>query len=254
VDSATNPTVSILIPAYNCERFLEATIDSVLAQSFRDWEMILSVDPGSTEATRSLVEKLARKDSRIRWSISSAKGVSANRNHAMDLAQGEYFAFLDADDVWDPRKLEIQLVRMKDHRAGFSCTTFRRLDESSARKGRKISPPRRITYRRLLQQNCILCSSVMVSRDLVGDLRFQELGCEDFDFWLRLLRKSGTPCLGCREDLVYYRIVSGSRGASKWRSLKETWGVWRRQSLSLPSRFGLLGIFTFRSLAKYSRF
>lgn len=246
--------ISVIIPAYNCSEYLTLAVNSVFQQTYPDWEILIAVDPGSTDQTAWLARQLAGDDSRIRVLEPGVRGVAAARNAAIGAASGRYLAFLDADDVWLPRKLQEQLEFMQAGGFAFSCTQFRRLDGRKGIAGRLISTPRRISRLRLLQQNCILCSSVMLdSSAFKFPVRFQEAGCEDFALWLKLLREV-KYCHGLRRDLVRYRISENSRGASKWRSLKETLQVYREDGVIAPARALVLFPFILRGLAKYSRF
>ena len=246
--------VTIVMPLYNCAEYLSATVQSVIAQTNGHWRLNMVVDPKSADDSARMAEAWAAQDSRIQVLYAQAKGVAAARNFGIQNAVGPYLAFLDADDVWLPCKLSEQLRAMHGAAAGFSCTRFRRVDRPGLKCGRLIGLPTRIRYRRLLQQNCILTSTVMIDQRVHPVIQFQDVGCEDFDLWLRLLR-GGRECLGIQQDLVRYRIVPGSRGSSKWRSLRETWQIYR-QSVGL-GRFlasSIMMPFLARNLLKYSRF
>ena len=108
-----NPVVSIITPAYNCEKYIGATIESVLSQTFQDWEMII-VDDCSTDDTESVINPYCQKDSRIIYKkLEVNSGAAVARNTAMSIAKGQYIAFLDSDDLWLPDKLTIQLEFMR---------------------------------------------------------------------------------------------------------------------------------------------
>ncbi len=254
MSSIASPLVSIITPVCNSERFFGATIESVLAQNFSAWEMLCVIDPSSTDQSESIAREVALKDPRVRVLKSAGFGVAAARNSGMHLAKGEYVAFVDSDDLWLPEKLEYQLRQTQASGATFSCTAFRRIDVAGLRLGRKIKVPESISYRRLLEQNCILASSVLLERKFVGNADFPDVGCEDFAFWLKLL-KPGINCLGLPKDMVRYRIVPGSYGSSKWRSLASTWRIYRDQEKLGPLKsLSLLVRFVIRAMDKYSRF
>lgn len=246
--------ISILVPVKDAERFLRSTLLSVRAQTWSDWEAVIVIDSKSRDSSADIAREMAAVDPRFRLYTGSRNGVSNVRNFALDQARGEYIAFLDSDDLWLPNKLEIQLAAMKMANSALSCTSFRRISLDGTRVGRKISPPAQISYRRLLQQNCMLMSSVMVRREAIGLKRFRDMGCEDFAFWLDLLR-DGENGLGLNQDLVRYRIVPNSRGSSKWRSFTESWAVLRAQtSVSLPMQAANLALLGARGAMKYARF
>jgi glycosyltransferase involved in cell wall biosynthesis len=121
--------VSIITPCYNSARFISETIESVLSQTYQNWEMLI-VDDCSTDASYEIVLEYAAKDKRIKaYRMEHNSGAAACRNKAIELSQGEYVAFLDSDDLWLPEKLEKQLQFMQDHNADFSFTEYEHIDE-----------------------------------------------------------------------------------------------------------------------------
>lgn len=247
-------SVSILVPVYNSARFLQRTVASVQAQIYTNWQLLLIVDPKSRDDSEAIAQRLAIADDRISVLQGTHPGVAATRNRGIQAATGSYIAFLDSDDEWLPSKLERQLKFMRENRVRFSCTAFRRISESGERLGRHIAVPGRISYFRLLQQNCVLCSSVILERGLIEDLNFTEQGCEDFALWLRLLKRE-KYCAGLNEPLVRYRIVAGSRGTNHWRTVRECWTIFRDQERLGPLRAApLMGVLIGRALLKHSRY
>lgn len=244
--------VSVVIPVFNAAAFLRATLDSVRAQSHREFEILAVVDPASTDASASILNEIASEEARLRVFCANGFGASAARNLGLDRARGRYVSFLDADDLWLPGKLERQLAWMRERQLNFSATGFRRIDEGGERLGRLLSPPRAITHRRLLKQNSLCCSSVMIDRKRVGRVRFESVGCEDFALWLKLTRE-GFDGFGIPEDLVRYRVVRGSRGSSKLKTAGESWVLLRRSKSFVPALFGF-GEFLARGAVKHARF
>lgn len=241
--------IDIVTPVYNADRFLEQTVHSVMRQTVKDWRLWLVLDSATNDNSLEIVDRLARTDSRVLKCLAPQRGVAAARNHGLDQVRGDAIAFLDADDLWLPTKLERQLEALTT--ADIVCTGHRRIDQHGLRVGRLQLPPEAIDYARLLEQNCILQSSAMVRTSVVGDLRFEERGCEDFVFWLRLL-KQGARCLGLRQDLARYRIVGGSRGSNAWRTLRESFAIQKEFAPHLG--FGLRSRFLWRGCARHWRF
>lgn len=116
--------VSVITPTYNCAKFIGETIESVQAQTYQQWEMII-VDDCSTDNTKEIVDKYIKEDSRIKYfCLKNNSGAAVARTKAMELANGEYMAFLDSDDIWTEEKLKKQLAFMKKHDVAFSCTAY----------------------------------------------------------------------------------------------------------------------------------
>ncbi len=249
-----NPVISVVIPVYNAERFLAATIESLRQQTFSSWEGLIALDPKSQDRSLAIARRLARLDPRLRILHSNGAGAAAARNTGLDAARGDYIAFLDADDLWLPQKLAFQVAAMIAGQARISCTAFRRISQDGMRSGRLIRPPRRINCARLQQQNCMLMSSAMVQHSLVKATRFRDIGCEDFAFWLDLLG-GGEVAHGLQLDLVRYRIVALSRGSSKLRTLRESWEVLRaRPSAGFVRDLFHIGMLSARGAVKHARF
>lgn len=222
------PQVSVIIPAYNAARFIAATLDSVIAQTFTDWQVLVVLDVKSSDATEAIVRDYAARDQRIHLLQSpKAQGVTANRNIGLDAAEGEWLAFLDADDQWLPEKLAVQLQLMRSQNAVFSYTGQQNIEMSSGMPLSEIVGAPTTSYRDLLANNRMACSSVMVRRDFLGSLRFQENLAEDMVLWLQLLKK--TPhAVGIAEPLLRYRVVAGSRSANKLALAKNRWFIYRQ--------------------------
>jgi hypothetical protein len=143
---------------------------------------------------------------------------------------------------------------MEPNESLFSATAFRRIDQKTVKLGRFIRVPERITYSRLLKQNCICMSSTMIHRSLIQTVRFKETGCEDFAFWLDILR-APADCRGINQDLVRYRIHPKSRGASKWKTAMESWQILVSQpNVGILRALRHYAELLLRGFIKYSRF
>lgn len=207
------PTVSIIIPCYNHARFLSRAIDSVLGQTFSDWEVIV-VDDGSTDNTHEVATQFA--DQRVRYVHQENQGLSAARNTGILAAKGEYLAFLDADDEWECRFLERCVTTLDSNPKVAGVYTFNyHIDEEGRRLPRQAGEivPSEELYERLLQGGffppcAVLVRTVIVQRLGLFDTGLQGQGAEDWDLWLRMshrFRMRGIP-----EVLARYRVYPGS--------------------------------------------
>ena len=250
----TEPLVSIITPAYNAERFIEATIESVRLQSYQNWEHLIVVDRNSTDQTLQLVQKMMAREPRIKLlQDPSVSGAAANRNVALEQAGGSYIALLDADDLWHSEKLRKQIHFMTENNVDFSFTAFARFSEDGLTTGRMQKVPPRLSYADLLKNNSIACLTAVFSRKF-ADLRFQEKGWEDLAFWLQILKRIEFA-YSVNEVLAYYRVVRGSRSNNKFFALRMRWQTYREvEHLSLGRSCYLFGHYAISSLLKYWRF
>ncbi|PTQ74991.1 glycosyltransferase family 2 protein [Celeribacter persicus] len=243
--------ISIVIPVHNAERYLSDCLESVVAQTLEHFE-ICAVDDGSTDRSRAILEHWARRDPRIRYDcLPQRSGAAAARNRGIDMASGDYIAFLDADDLWHPDKLKRQLAHMRDTDSGFSCTAYERMDEAGKYRGMRRVPPH-VDYNTLFLNNTIGTSTVMVRRDLLGPTRFPRLERrQDFALWLRLLKPGGV-CTGFDEPLTRYRRHALSLSANRLRAALSTWRVYRTlPEISLRRALWSYGNYLFRTTRKH---
>jgi teichuronic acid biosynthesis glycosyltransferase TuaG len=251
------PKISIILPVLNAEPFLNAALASILTQTHQEWELV-AIDDGSTDQSLHILERAAQQDTRIRVvRCSKNQGAFAARNTGLDVATGAYIAFLDADDLWLPTKLEDQLRFMQSMDSGFSCTSFDVISCRGARTGTRTAPPR-ITREQLLLCNTIGTSTVMISRQTLGNHRFPPLRMrQDYALWLTILT-THDACLGMDKNLTQYRRHTTSLSASKLRSMIATWRVYKTvPNLSLPrsiwSYVNYLARTSFKNLSISSR-
>ncbi len=213
------PTVSVIMPAYGAERTISASIQSVLDQTFPDFELLVIHDC-SPDGTRAVVEGLVRTDSRIRLIDNPRNlGVAATRNRGVALARGEWIAFLDSDDLWHPEKLSRQLSLLQEHPDGvLSCTGSRYTDPQDGNYDSVLEISERITYGDMLRGNVMYCSSVMVKKTLIAQTPFPDGPIhEDYVVWMTLLRMI-PAAYGLNEPLLTYRLSPNSRSGNRIRS------------------------------------
>lgn len=218
--------VSIITPMYNAKRYIEQTIQSVLAQTYQDWEMIV-VDDCSTDGSPAIVQGYAGKDKRIRY-FRQAKngGIACARNTAISLATGRYLAFLDSDDLWLPQKLERQLEYMRRRDAHFCHTACEVLCADGRPAGQIRHVKETLVFGQLLKGNPIACLTVMIDRAYFPRVEMPQMAHEDYAAWLGLLR-GGEPAYGLDEVLAQYRLSDGSASGNKLRAAVWNWKIFR---------------------------
>ncbi|TQQ83941.1 glycosyltransferase family 2 protein [Peptacetobacter hominis] len=222
-----NNLVSIITPMYNAEKYIKDTIESVISQEYKEWEMIV-VDDCSTDGCTEIVKKYSNKDSRIKY-IRSEKngGVSKARNLALKNASGRYIAFLDSDDIWSPEKLSRQIDFMKKENATISFTSYELINEDNERIGKIISVPEKVDYKTLLKGNIMGCLTVIIDREnLDQEIKMSGYRHEDYVLWLSIL-KQGYYAYGLNDVLAFYRKTPESLSGNKMKSAMWTWNIYR---------------------------
>lgn len=199
--------VSVIMPSYNTARFIGSTIESVLAQTYTNFEIII-VDDCSTDDTDKIVGSF--DDRRIKYLKNEVNGGAAVcRNRALREAKGEYIAFLDSDDLWEKDKLELQIAFMKEKDAGFSYTEYREIDEDSSLLGRRVSGPSVISKRGMYRYCWPGCLTVMYDARRVGLIQIKDIKKNnDYAMWLKVARKEKCHLLAL--PLARYRRRAGS--------------------------------------------
>ena len=219
------PLVSVIMPSYNAEKYIDEAIRSVIAQTYTNWELFV-IDDGSTDRTARIAQSYAEKDSRVIFRQNSHNMGTANtRNIGIRLANGEWIATLDSDDIWHPEKLEIQLKKAQETGALFLYTSYSLFCEGFRQE---YTVPEKVDYSSLLTENVIGCSTVMMHKSILEDHLFpSEVYHEDYALWLDLLR-AGYNAVGCTEVLTEWRIVKNSRSFNKRKSAKNRWIIYRK--------------------------
>lgn len=220
------PLVSIIMPSWNVERFIEETIHSVQSQTLSDWELLIA-DDCSTDRTPAIIAEIGGRDSRVKLiPMPKNGGPALARQASIDRAQGRYLAFLDSDDLWLPMKLERQLAFAREKRAALSYTAFRRIDEANTMSGRLIEVPAQLSYNQLLKNTSIATLTALVDREISGPVAMTNEGYDDFCLWLSILKR-GHVAYGLNEDLARYRVRGSSVSSRPRRSAKWVWNIYR---------------------------
>jgi glycosyltransferase involved in cell wall biosynthesis len=218
--------VSVIMPVYNAARWMRRGIDSVLQQTHGHVELI-AVDDGSQDESLAILQAYASADVRVRIQQQAANGgVAAARNAGIAAASGDFIAFLDADDWWDPSKLEQQLAGMRSSGALISYAAYWRMAEDGRMLGR-VTPPPQVSWRDMLASNFIGNLTGIYARRL-GDVPFRTIGHEDYVFWLEQVRRAGSAVrVDTAEPLAWYLVRERSLSSNKLRAARWQWAIYR---------------------------
>ena len=276
--------VSIIVPVYRAEAYIAETIAMVIGQTYRNWELLLIDDcspDGSAAVIGSVLDKYRKRDlytdgadgriQRQEYHIRSAQeytdgtgrrivlvhkqkneGAAAARNTGLAMAQGRYIAFLDADDVWFSRKLELELAFMRDRQAGFVFTAYEFGDEQARPTGKVVHVPPELTYREALSRTVIFTTTVLLDRERIPDdlMHMPSVESEDTATWWQILRAGYTAC-GLDETLAVYRRPPKSLSSNKFTAMRRIWYLYRRQEkLSVFSSARYFILWAYRATAR----
>ena len=241
--------VSIVVPVYNAERFIEETIQYVKAQTYENWELIL-VDDCSKDKSCGVIENSMKAESRIRLIRQETNSGAANcRNKGVTCARGRYVCFLDADDIWERDKLAREITFMADDK-GFVFTGYEFADEDGRGLGKIVHVPREITYNEALKNTTIFTSTVMIDRKIVADrdIMMPRIASEDTATWWNILKKYGKG-YGLDECLVRYRRSGGTLSSNKFMAIKRIWNLYRKyERLSVVKSLYCMGFWATRAV------
>lgn len=226
--------VSIITPCYNSELYIEDCVNSVIAQSYDKWEMII-VDDCSSDSSLEKIMLFSDIDSRIRIiKLEDNHGAAEARNIALEDANGSFIAFLDADDFWAPLKLERQINFMKKNNIAFSFTSYKITSQSGDITNNIVRAPKEISYNSYLKNTIIGCLTVIINRKITGSFKFPKIkSSHDMALWLEIMRR-GYNAYGLHTSYAFYRIVATSNTANKLHAATDVWRVYRDiENLSL---------------------
>lgn len=199
--------VSIIMPSYNTANYIKLTIESVLKQTYQNWELLI-VDDCSTDNTDNIVAQY--NDKRIIYMKNKKNcGAAVSRNRALKVARGKWIAFLDSDDLWYPTKLEEQIKFMVQNNYSFSYTNYREINEANEENGIEVNGPKKITKRGMYRYCWPGCLTVMYDAEKIGKLQIEDIKKNnDYAMWLQIIKK--VNCYHYDKVLAQYRKRSGS--------------------------------------------
>lgn len=233
-----NEMISIVVPVYNAEKYIEETMETIVTQTYTDWELLLVLNgcvDGSEAVIRSFMQ--LHPDKNIRVILETVnKGAAMARNRGVNEASGRYIAYVDADDLWKPEKLEHLLQFMKQKDAAFVYSGYEFADENGKGTGKVVYVPEQLNYREALKNTTIFTSTVMFDTGKLTKEQIQMpcIKSEDTALWWRILRQ-GYIAYGLDENLVLYRRPKKSLSSNKLEAVRRIWNLYRKaEKLSIP--------------------
>lgn len=251
-------SVSIITPSYNSEEYISDTIESVINQSFEDWELII-IDDCSNDKTIQIINSYISKDNRIvlKQNIGN-RGAAYSRNVGLIESKYDYVAFLDSDDIWKRDKLEKQLSFMKLNNISFSFTGYQIINNIGEPTGKTVDTSQKGTfsYKDMLAKKATLgCSTVMIDKMSFEDLLEMpsiRTG-QDYAFWLKLLRETNKNAYIYNEVLTEYRITPNSISRNKFKKAKRQWFIYRKiEKLNIFKSIYYFCFYAFRAVFRRS--
>ena len=243
--------ISIIMAAYNAEKTIGYAVESVLAQTYKDYELLV-VNDCSADNTEAIVKSYAEKDSRVKLiSTPENLGVSLTRLEGLKRARGEWIAILDSDDAWMPEKLEKQIALQNKSEADIVFTAVTYIDSDGKSLNWVLRVPKSVDYKKLLKQNIITNSSAITKKDLfeqhyaIGDEMH-----EDFALWLKILR-DGYKAYAVNEPLTIYRVSTDSKSGNKLKSAVMNWKTYRYMKINLFLSAYYMFWYTINGILKY---
>ncbi|MFD0990560.1 glycosyltransferase family 2 protein [Mariniflexile jejuense] len=223
------PLVSIITPMFNSEAYISETVNSIINQTYKNWELLL-IDDGSTDNTIEIANQILLKFPNIKLLKNSINlGAAISRNKGIEASNGKYIAFLDADDIWKPKKLETQIAFMQAENCHVCFSSYEQIDETGKPLNKLIKALPKLSYQKHLKSNYIGNLTGMYNVEVLGKIKAPNLQKrQDWLLWLAAIKKSGKPAKGIQESLAYYRVRKDSMSSNKINLLKYNYLVYRK--------------------------
>ena len=244
--------VSVITPCFNGEKYIADCVNSVITQTYQNWELLL-VDDCSTDKTLEIIQAFSKKDKRIKVFSSEVPsgGPSHPRNIGLSKATGDFIAFLDADDLWLPNKLEEQINFVEKNNLSFIYSDYEKASSNGERKNRRLKMKSQVSYADILHCCEIPCLTVLIKRELIQKKVFREIGKEDYVLWLQIL-KSGHVAYNTQKVHALYRVNPSSRSSNKFQMIYQQWIVLRDfEKIPIFKAVYYLSSYVIKGLIKY---
>lgn len=220
--------VSVIMPAYNSEAFIAESIQSVINQTYKNWELLV-VDDASEDSTRKIIRDFSNADDRIHfYENESNLGTHQARNKGIKKAQGDFIAFLDADDLWKPEKLEKQLKFLSQENIAACFSSYDLISEDGSLLHKKVQALTTLSYEKLLKANYVGNLTGIYNAKILGKIYCPDiLKRQDWALWLEVIEKGG-PMKGIQESLAIYRLRKGSISTNKLEMLRYNFNIYHK--------------------------
>ena len=242
--------ITIILPNYNSEKYLDDTLKSIISQSYKDWNLKIVDDNSNIETLYILKKYENEKNFEITY-LKNNMGAGYCRNLAIKNTNSKYIAFIDSDDIWEKNKLLNQLNFMEKNNFQFTYTSYRTFNEINGKEN-FINPPKLFNYKKFIKNTSIATSTMMILRESINDIRFSDTKiCEDYFFKCALLKKIGSANL-LDQILTRYRIRKDSLQSNKFRNLYWIWKINKEMNnLNFFENFISLLMISINSIKKY---
>ena len=244
------PDIDIIIPNYNKAKYLNQCLDSILSQTYKNWKIYL-VDDNSHDDSTKILKKYENIDNINFFLLKENKGPAFCRNYAIDKSSSEFIAFMDSDDFWPKDKLKKQINEMLKNDYNFTFTDYNFFLNDNEEKIKTVKMPLFLDYKNFILKSSMSTSSIIISRNSLGNVKFKNVDQEDYLFKCDLLKK-GETAFNSKDTFVYYRINKNNRSANKLKNLVSLWQINKiHNQLNFFTNLKSLFFISINSLKKY---
>ena len=244
------PAIDIIIPNYNKAKYLNQCLDSILSQTYKNWKIYL-VDDNSHDDSAKIFKKYENIDNINFFLLKENKGPAFCRNYAIDKSSSEFVAFMDSDDFWPKDKLKKQINEMLKNDYNFTYTDYNFFFNDNEEKIKTVKMPLFLDYKNFILKSSMSTSSIIISRNSLGNVKFKNVDQEDYLFKCDLLKK-GETAFNSKDTFVYYRINKNNRSANKLKNLVSLWQINKiHNQLNFFTNLKSLFFISINSLKKY---